>query len=72
MRYFAYAYNGRGNGYLGLEQYKKAISDYNEAIRLKPDYAYAYGNRALAYDKLGKSSKAVQDRKKMKELTDKR
>ena len=45
---YADAYNNRGNAYVDLKQYDKAIADYTEAIRLKPDYAGAYYNRGLA------------------------
>jgi tetratricopeptide (TPR) repeat protein len=33
------------------EIYKKAIADYSEAIRLKPDFAEAYFNRGMVYTK---------------------
>ena len=45
-------YNARGMSYAKLGQYQLAIEDYNEAIRLKPDYADALYNRVVAYDKL--------------------
>jgi tetratricopeptide (TPR) repeat protein len=63
------AFNGRGNDYLSLKQYGKAISDYNEAIRLKPDFALALLNRADCYEKLGNNKAAQRDRAKAKELT---
>jgi tetratricopeptide (TPR) repeat protein len=43
------------------EQYDKAIADYTEAIRLKPDFADAYANRAFAYGSLEQFDKAIAD-----------
>ena len=43
------------------DQYDKAIADYTEAIRLKPDFADAYANRAFAYGSLEQFDKAVAD-----------
>ena len=43
------------------KQYDKAITDYTEAIRLKPDYAEAYANRAGAYNYQGQYEKAIAD-----------
>ncbi|HXM04841.1 MAG TPA: tetratricopeptide repeat protein [Chthoniobacterales bacterium] len=49
-------------------QYGQAVSDYSEAIRLKPDYAEAYDDRGDAYGKLGRNLEAAKDHKKAKEL----
>jgi tetratricopeptide (TPR) repeat protein len=57
----------RGAYYLVLRRYAKAISDLTEAIRLDPR-APAYLARALAYERLGYDSRAIEDRKKAKEL----
>ena len=38
-----------------------AIEDYNEAIRLKPDYVEAYNNRGNVYNNLGQYQRAIQD-----------
>src|SRR6202008_504128 len=43
------------------KQYDKAIADYTEAIRLKPDYADAHYNRGNAYYYLQQYDKAVAD-----------
>ena len=37
------------------------LSDYNEAIRLKPDSAIIHNNRGAAYLALGQYQKAVED-----------
>jgi len=57
----AIVYYNRGIDYSNLGQYQRAIEDYNQAIRLKPDYAEAYFNRGLAYDKLGQYQRAIED-----------
>ena len=45
----AIAFNNRGNAYRYRGDTERAIADYSEAIRLKPDYALAYYNRGDAY-----------------------
>ena len=44
-----------------LGQYLAAISDYDTAIRLKPDYAKAYYNRGTTKTLLNRTSEAKQD-----------
>ena len=51
-----------------LGQYERAIQDYDEAIRLNPQYVYAYNNRGLTYQSLGKVEEAERDFQKAKEL----
>ena len=50
-------------GYLYLKQAKteKALSAYNEALRLKPGFANAYTNRGIAYANLEKYEEAIAD-----------
>jgi len=55
------AYNTRGNRYLELRQLRRAIEDFDEAVRLDPKYAVAYGNRAIAYKLQGNKAKAIAD-----------
>jgi lipoprotein NlpI len=39
----------------------RAIADYNEAIRVKPDYADAFNNRGVTYDHKGDHDRAIAD-----------
>ncbi|RKU32884.1 hypothetical protein C6495_10240 [Candidatus Poribacteria bacterium] len=51
----------RGNAKYELGLYHEAISDYDKAIRLNPDYAFAYNNRGNAKDKLKQYFAAIAD-----------
>jgi tetratricopeptide (TPR) repeat protein len=42
-------------------EYDRAIADYTEAIRLRPDDSAAYHNRGNAYDSLKKCDQAIAD-----------
>ncbi len=55
------ACNTRGNRYLELRQLRRAIEEFDEALRLDPKYAVAYGNRAIAYKLQGNKAKAIAD-----------
>jgi tetratricopeptide (TPR) repeat protein len=54
-------YNERGIIYGKLNQYKKAIDDFNKAIELNPNYFKAYNNRAFAYANLRQYQLAIED-----------
>ncbi len=45
----AWAYYNRGIAYKNLKDYRRAIEDYDQALRLDPDYVKAYNNRGYAY-----------------------
>ena len=45
------------------------IADYNQAIKIKPDYAGAYYNRTLAYQIKGKRDFAIADLKRILQIT---
>ena len=62
------AHNSRGIAYGERGQYQLAIEDFNEAIRLKPDYAKAYHNRGFAYLLQGKNIPGCRDAQKACEL----
>ena len=40
---------------------QEAIAEYDEAIRLDPQYADAYYNRGLVYEAEGKKAEAIAD-----------
>ena len=53
-------------GYIALryrENYKQAISHFDDAIRMNPEYAEAYYHRGLAEERLGDKSSALRDYK---------
>ena len=59
--HFANKYYTSGTEYLNQEQYSQAIEDFNEAIRISPQYANAYHNRAYALNKLDQYERAIED-----------
>ena len=54
-------YANLGGAYSKYGQHQRAIQDYTEDIRLKPDHAWAYGSRGYAYSQLGRHQRAIQD-----------
>lgn len=50
-----------GNAFFEQKNYKKAILEYDETIRLRPDYAVAYHNRGLARFGLEQYERAIDD-----------
>ena len=57
----AAVYVNRGAAYDNLGQYDRALADYNQAIKLKPDYGEVYGIRAIIYFKRSQYARAIQD-----------
>ncbi|MFH1091543.1 MAG: tetratricopeptide repeat protein [Pseudomonadota bacterium] len=57
----AESYNERGLAYLKKGELDKAISDYNQAIEIKPNYTFAIISRAEAHMRKGQESQAIDD-----------
>ena len=57
----AIAYNIRGNAHSKNNQYDSAIQDYDDSIRINPNYAKAFNNRGVAYQKKGEYQRAIED-----------
>ena len=51
-----------------LEEYDRALAEYDTALRLDPDFGNAYGVRGLIKRAMGDAQGAEQDFRKAKEL----
>jgi tetratricopeptide (TPR) repeat protein len=60
-RVMAIAYNNRGNAYTTKGEYDLAIRDYDQSIKLNPNYAKPLNNRGVTYQKKGEYDRAVED-----------
>lgn len=56
----AEAYANRGVAYGNKGIYDKAISDFNKAVELNPEYPDVYFNKALLCEKTGRIREAVE------------
>src|ERR1700722_16522588 len=45
----AIAFNNRGNAWHDKKDYEHAIQDYDQAVKLDPNYAGAFSNRGISY-----------------------
>jgi tetratricopeptide (TPR) repeat protein len=57
----AYVFKGRGLAYHKRGSYDRAVEDYDNAIRLKPDYAEAFHSRGPAQYNRGFYDRAIAD-----------
>lgn len=57
----AAAYNQRGKAYTSQRQYDRAISDFDEAIRIDPAFIDAYVSRGYAYALGGDIDRGIED-----------
>ncbi|VVH59756.1 hypothetical protein BAZOLSSOX_1017 [uncultured Gammaproteobacteria bacterium] len=55
------AFHNRGNIYMSLGEYQKAINDYDQTIALDPKNDNALSSRGAAYFGLGEYQKAIND-----------
>src|ERR1700722_8346652 len=55
------AYNYRANAWRNLGIIGAALSDYNEAIRLNPNYSFPYNGRGLTWRAMGNANKSIAD-----------
>jgi Tfp pilus assembly protein PilF len=58
----------RGVTYLKLGNYRQAISDFERAIEINPDYAVAYHDRSVVYGILGDRRHEIKDLQKAQSL----
>jgi tetratricopeptide (TPR) repeat protein len=54
-------FNTRGNAYAKNGQYERAISEFNNALGLKPNLPGAFANRADSYVQMGEFDRAIAD-----------
>lgn len=65
-------YNARGFGFYLTKDFKRAIQDFDEAVRLKPNYPNAVHNRSLAKKSSGDAEGYAKDRELELQLTKKK
>jgi tetratricopeptide (TPR) repeat protein len=55
------AFNNRGTAFFNRRDYDRAIAEFDEAIRLDPNFAAAFYGRGCAYDGKGDYDRAIKD-----------
>ena len=65
----ARAYNARAYAYLRLRDYKNALADCDQALRIDPKYVNAYINRAAVRRVSGDKAGAEADLLKSRQLS---
>ena len=65
---FAEAFVNRGNIFQSTNKWERALADYGEAVRLKPQDAYSLYSRGLAMRAIGREEEAQIDIAKAKEI----
>ncbi len=51
----------KGNAHLNAGEFDRAIEDYDQAIKLDPNFARAFNNRGAMYERKGEFDRAIQD-----------
>jgi tetratricopeptide (TPR) repeat protein len=64
----SWGYSLHAQALVGLKQFEKAIEDFEEAIKLNPNYADVYRDRGNAYRRLEQYERAIEDYDKAIEL----
>jgi tetratricopeptide (TPR) repeat protein len=57
----AETYFNRGVDYTQKGDFKKAVSDFNKAIEVNPEFVVAYLNRGFSYSRMGELDEAIAD-----------
>lgn len=57
----ARAFFNRGRAFSDQGEYDRAITDFDQAIRLDPEYPDAFNNRGVAYSGKGQYERAIED-----------
>lgn len=63
--YLDVAFSNRGKYYNETGQSQKALADFEEVLRINPNYLEAYINRGALYSNLGETDKALADYEKI-------
>ncbi len=61
LQVLAPIYRNRGRAYRESKEYRRAIEDFDKALKLDPSYAWAYSSRGTAYRLLNEYERAVED-----------